>query len=514
MVTSELVAALRSDLLAANYSVDALNDLWGSAATEALSRGQRVPAERVCERAVRTPLVTLATLFMLGRSVSDTDLSRALPTLGVAGARELGVIAVNRSMATAALDLRPYTVTDPVGTAHWWILSDLGELHREGPLAADHVLGVGGASLTLTSLMMPTPVGSVLDLGTGCGIQALHASRHATRVVATDISERALRLAALNASLNEISGIEFRHGSMFEPVAGERFDQIVSNPPFVITPRSAGVPEYEYRDAGRVGDDVVASVVAQCGQYLTPGGCAQLLGNWEYRTNADGLDRVRDWVNASRVPVDAWVIEREFSDPNEYAALWIRDGGTTDSAELDRLMNLWLDDFETRDVTGVGFGYLLLRRPRTNEPTLRRFERIHQPLDSRSSGLGVALAAGLQVHDTLVSLSDDELARACVLCATDVTEERYYTPGSDDPTVIHLRQGGSFGRVHSVDTALAALVGACDGDLSIGALCSALAELLDVDEERLIADLLPRVRELLDEGLLVLPARSLTLVAS
>src|SRR5690606_34305992 len=132
--------------------------------------------------------------------------------------------------------------------------SDLDEAALGGALPADHVLGVGGASRTLAELIVPTPVDRALDLGTGCGIQALLIARHADEVVATDISERALAFAELNARLNAVTNIEFRHGSMFEPVAGEAFDLVVSNPPFVITPRVEGVPAYEYRDAGLVGD--------------------------------------------------------------------------------------------------------------------------------------------------------------------------------------------------------------------------------------------------------------------
>src|SRR5690606_16888635 len=104
------------------------------------------------------------------------------------------------------------------------------------------------------ALQFPDDVDSVLDLGTGCGIQAMHARRFARRVVATDISERALRYARLNAGLNGLDGIEFRLGSLYEPVAGERFDRIVTNPPFVITPRTPEVPAYEYRDGGLEGD--------------------------------------------------------------------------------------------------------------------------------------------------------------------------------------------------------------------------------------------------------------------
>lgn len=346
---------------------------------------------------------------------------------------------------------------------------------------------------------------SALDLGTGCGIQALHASRHAERVVATDISERALQLAAVNAELNEVDGIEFRLGSLFEPVVGELFDHIVSNPPFVITPRVEGVPAYEYRDGGMVGDALVAAFVAGCGDHLTPGGVAQLLGNWEYRGTGDALERVRGWVDDAAQPLDAWVIERDTEDAAQYAETWIRDGGTRPGTPaFDRLENAWLDDFEARDVREVGFGYVLLRRA-DGLPTLRRFERRHGALGANEAGLGAHLDACLAAHDAQAALDDDALAALRLTVAPDVTEERHLWPGADAPTAILLRQGGGFGRVVSADTGLAALVGACDGELSVGAIVAALAQLLEVDEAALRADLLPAVRALLTDGLLTLP---------
>ena len=231
-VTSALIARLRSDLAAANFSVSALTGLWGTDADAALHRNQRVPALRALadlrERLGHTePCATLACLFVLGLPVDRADLDAALPALGVAGAEELGLVAAGASVEPGAgnavrplLELRPYSFVDAHGAGSWWIASDLGELALGHPLGESHVLGVGGASLTLSGLLIPTPVERALDLGTGCGIQAMHASRHAGRVVATDISVRALEFAALNAELNEIGNIEFRLGSLFDPVAG------------------------------------------------------------------------------------------------------------------------------------------------------------------------------------------------------------------------------------------------------------------------------------------------------
>jgi methylase of polypeptide subunit release factors len=513
----ELIAALRSDLTAAGFTVSALSGLWGPDADAALHRNQRVPALRALARLRRTlgrttPTATLAELFVLGLPVSPVQLAEALPSLGIRGASELRLISSvderDESVRPTA-DLRPYSFIDQLGVGSWWIVSDLGELSLGHAVGEDHVLGVGGASLTLSGLMIQRPVDSVLDLGTGCGIQAMHAARHARRVVATDVSARALDIAALNAELNGFDTIEFRLGSLFEPVADESFDQIVSNPPFVITPRADGVPSYEYRDGGMVGDSLVQHVVRHAGEYLKPGGVAQFLGNWEYTREQAGLDRVRGWLDESTDDrIDAWVIERDVQHIDEYAETWIRDGGTTPaSPEFDRLYGAWLNDFEHRGVERVGFGYVTLRRPDAATPPtppapLRRLEQLHGPLGGSGSGLGAHLADCLDGHDWQASRSDAELASSTLVVASDVTVERHYWPGDDDPTAMILRQGGGFGRQLPIDTGLAALVGACDGELSIAAICGALAQLLSVDEESLTAELLPLVRALVDDSML------------
>ncbi|MCU1515033.1 MAG: SAM-dependent methyltransferase, partial [Microbacteriaceae bacterium] len=318
----------------------------------------------------------------------------------------------------------------------------------------------------------------------------------ATRVIATDISERALELARFNAELNGVTNIEFRLGSMFQPVAGERFDHIVSNPPFVITPRVEGVPEYEYRDGGMVGDAIVSTFIASVGEHLAAGGVAQLLGNWEYRAGQDGLDRVAGWLDGTGL--DAWVIEREQQDAALYAETWIRDGGTRQGARFDSLESAWLDDFAARGVTAVGFGYLTLRRA-AGAPTLRRIERLEGAV---ATGLGEHVQRTLQAHDRQASLDDDALGREHLTVASDVTVERHYWPGDEDPAVMTLRQGGGFQRSFPLDTGLAALVGACDGELSVRAIAAAIAQLLEVDEAELLAELLPGIRELMVTGYL------------
>lgn len=500
-VDAALVTLLRADLLAAQYTVDRLRQLWGDEADAALARGDRVPAVRALRDIAPSPAATLARLFVLGEPVADAELDAALPSLGATGARRLSLVGAD---GRALLDLRPYSSIDSSGAVNWFIASDLGELALGAALPPDHVLGVGGASLTLAALIPTEPVDSVLDLGTGCGIQSLHAARHARRVVATDLSARALDRARLTLALNGVDGVELRRGDLFAPVAGERFDRIVSNPPFVITPRRDGVPLYEYRDGGRVGDAIVEQVVRGAADHLTPGGTAHLLGNWEYRDElaGDGLARVRRWIDEAGL--DGWVVERERQSPAEYAATWIRDGGTrVGTPEYDRLAAEWLDDFAARGVTSIGFGYVLLRRPvDPGVPRLLRTEALSSPLGT-PVGIGDHLLACLRAHDRIAGLDDDALGALRLHVAPDVTEERHYWPGEENPTVIRLRQGGGFARTIEADAALAGLVGASDGELTVAEITNALAHLLEVDEGALREQLLPQVRELVATGLLL-----------
>src|SRR5437879_1195044 len=121
----------------------------------------------------------------------------------------------------------------------------------------DHVLGVNTAAVTLESLTVRRRVRSALDLGCGGGIQALFAARHSEHVIAVDKNPRALDFTRFNAQLNGLRNVEGRQGDLFEPVAGLRFDLIVCNPPYVISPES----RYTFRDSGRRGDALCEDVV-------------------------------------------------------------------------------------------------------------------------------------------------------------------------------------------------------------------------------------------------------------
>jgi methylase of polypeptide subunit release factors len=487
-----LVAALREDLRTARFTVEGVVELLGPMAAAALDREQALPAQRVTAGSP-SPCATLVRLFTLGDPVDAAEAARALPTLGVDGAVVLGLIAPEGDGVVALCDLRPYAGDD----LDWWVASDLDELATRRPVRQDHVLGIGGASTTLASWTPRPQVARALDLGTGCGVQALHLAQHADEVVVTDLSERALGFARFNAALDEADW-QVRSGSMLGPVAGERFGLVVSNPPFVITPRSGEVPLYEYRDGGAAGDAVVRDLVKGVGEHLEPGGIAHFLGNWEVPRGTTWVDRIGAWLEGTGL--DAWVVQREVQDPALYAETWARDGGHhSGTADFNTMYSAWLDDFETRDVESIGFGVVTLHRPRVAREPFVDLMDVPWPVESP---MGPAVLRGLESRCWLAEHDDDAVLDTAWSCAPDVHEERHTMPGAEHPSAIVLRQGGGLRRHLTLTTVTAAYASVCDGGLTARAAAAAISGLLDLDGDAVRAEVVAFTRDAAKDGLL------------
>lgn len=483
---------LRAALEQAGYTYDGVAGLLGATAHAALSRNETTPGLRATRDG--SPLATLTRLWLLQAPVDAGAAERALPGL-LGDLEELGIVRRFGDLVRALVDVRPYA-----DDAHdWWVLSDLtpgldGQNLRVGP---DHVLGISSASTSLAQLTVREPVRRALDLGTGCGVQALHLAAHAEEIVATDVNRRALWLARLNAELNGAAGIDVREGSLFDPFETAEdpgFDLVVTNPPFVISP--ATDERLVYRDSGLPGDEVVRRVVTEAPRHLRPGGWAQVLANWVIERDRPWDERLRGWVEGSGC--DAWVVQREVADPAQYVELWLKDAGLHGSAEYAERYDAWLSWFEEQGVEGIGFGWINLRRTDRSAPVLR-FEEwpydVEQPL-------GPEIAGWARRVDLERSLDDSALLASRLVTRVDVRQETFGAPGAEDPEQIVLRQQRGLRRARTVDTVEAGLVGACDGELAVGQVLAALATLLDRDPAELNEQYLPVVRDLLVEGFL------------
>ena len=549
----DLIGRLRADVIASAWTVENLQNLLSQGAMSALMRDSRLPA--LVELAGATdPAAVLTRFFILGLPERASALNEALPTLGAHGLESLGLAATideaeaastlvmpraggapkrepkdERDEASASkapslptmrdpdeealepeveadpwlralFDLRPHAATLPGGDHEWWVASDLAEVQTGKPLSDDHVLGIGGATLTLLEMTVRERVGSALDVGCGCGIQALYLATHAGRVVATDLSSRACALTQFNAALNE-AVIDVRAGSLFEPVEGETFDLIVTNPPFVITPDSvrgaAGL--LEYRDGGMDRDNLIRAVLRGAPACMNEGGTLQMLANWEIPADRNPDTqwswRVDSWCDG--LPVDAWVVQRDVLDPARYVDMWIRDSGgqLMDRADYERAFTSWLADFRRAGTGAIGMGFVALRRLDEAEAASGGKRAYDLSLDGHAP-------RGRDVAWALASLRAPELWDTALTRASDVREERHYVPGSPDPELLIMHQGGGLGRSVPVSSAVSAVVGASDGELTVGQIAAAVAMLTSAEVDDVRAEIEAPLRDLIRWGFL------------
>ncbi len=488
------LARLREVLESADYRPDRVAELLGDAAYSALGREETTPARRVTRGG--SALETLVRLWWLGLPVPGDEARRALP----GGLADL-LLATGLLRADAAdhvvgtVELRPH-----VGQRVWWLLADRRPFvdGTSSPPAADLVLGPSPAATSLAGLTSRRPVDRALDLGTGCGVQALDLATHCGAVMATDVSRRSVAMARANAELNQVD-LDVRRGDLFDPVGPvgtAQFDLVVSNPPFVVAPPGHG--DLVYRDSGLGADEMVRRVVTGATRRLAPGGVAQVLGNWLHRVDEPWQERVAAWLDDGPEGVDGWVVQREVADPARYVELWLRDSGAERRPDYVRRYDEWLDWFEREGVTGVGMGWIVARRSGHRVPS-RSFEdwphAVEQPV-------ATAVDSWLEDVELLRAMSDAEVLATAWRVRPDVREETVGAPGRADPEVIVLRQQRGMRRARRVDTVQAALVGACEGDLSAAAILGAVSQLLEqpIDPLERVGD----IRELVTEGYLTL----------
>lgn len=508
----EYAEAFSQALRSAEFTWDGVAERIGEPGLTGLARNSTVPAcDALGRRAAQGPplggdsvhrdswytaspaddaLATLLRLWVLGQDVSRTSVDAALPGILPALTAD-GLLATKGDAVRARVELKPYATDDG-----WdgWVFSDLtpgldGAAVHPRP---DHVLGVSPASTSLAQLTIPDTVGSVLDLGTGSGVQLLHLARYAGRLVGTDLNPRALDLARLTLALNDVTA-ELRLGDLYAPVADQFFDLIVTNPPFVISPPSR--ERLTYREGVLPGDDLVRRVVREGAARLAPGGTLQVLANWAV-TSGPWEERLADWV--ARTGCDAHIVERERLDVYAYIEIWLSDAGLDGTPEYQSRYREWLDYFASLDITAVGMGWLDLRRTDEADPVVRIESwphLVHQPV-------GPAISASF-VQARLARLDVPTLLGRRWVVPADVRQETLGHPTAADPEAIVLRSSTGFGRAARLDTATAAVVGACDGELTAGQLAAAVADLMDVPAPDLLAGLVPRLRDLVADGLLV-----------
>jgi methylase of polypeptide subunit release factors len=362
------------------------------------------------------------------------------------------------------------------------------------PDAPDHVVGVSAGARFLAQLLPPRPVRRALDLGTGCGFHALLLAGHAGRVVGTDINERALALAAFNALLNGLDNVDLRAGNLFEPVAGETFDLVVANPPYVVSPDSS----YVFRDSGVPGHEFCEALVRQLPAFLEEGALAYLLVSWVHRRDQDWSAPLRGWLEGSGC--DAVLLHYVSSDPLTYAAGWNRMGAPSPEV-LDETLDRWLAYYERLGIEEIGWGAMVLRRREGPNWVFA-----HSPSTEEMGHAGEHLLRLVAAQDYLASTVDAEamLGDAFALAGDHAVEQTAtFDGGALAIERVRLRLRSGLRLTVGLDPATAEVLSRLDGRRALGDVLAEVAGIHGGSPEAFAAAALPALRRLLELGFVV-----------
>lgn len=269
---------------------------------ERLDDALRAPMRTWHARRMREPAAVAARVWMLHDPVAPDEARAALGELGPL---------VEAGLVEEGLD-------GLVSRLHLALAGDLLCFGDVPGLDRDAVMPICGATLELVrAATPPAPVDVALDLGCGAGPVALLLARAARRVVATDLSPRALAFTRFNATVNGVANVEAREGDLYAPVEGERFDRIAAHPPFVARPPGAAASTFVH--GGDRGDELPMRVLAGAADHLSASGRAVVLGDWPLLDEGPLDARVRAAVGPR--PVDALVLQSPPKNLDEYCTL-------------------------------------------------------------------------------------------------------------------------------------------------------------------------------------------------
>ncbi|MGH9772993.1 MAG: methyltransferase, partial [Candidatus Acidiferrales bacterium] len=275
---------------------------------------------------------------------------------------------------------------------------------------SDLVLGVNTPTQILARCMLrPPSFADVLDLGTGCGALALYAASEARRVLGADINPRAVEFMLLNAALNGLPNVEAFVGDRFEAVNGHRFDLILCNPPFFLTPKS----KLDFTDNPFLLDSFVESLVRQAPRFIKEGGYYQMLCEWVEVKGQSWRDRVQSWFEDSGC--DVLILKAYEITPPDYvlkraAEATALHGESSRQSLLDHARY-----FEEHGVERILGGLIAMRRSTVwRDGTLRsrNWFVVDEMEEVPSAPIGDLLLERFSTEDVIASDSDSRLLAA------------------------------------------------------------------------------------------------------
>lgn len=316
------LAVLREALRAAGYDQEALNRTLGINYPDDVGILNRVPAI-LRLRADRSALATAVRLFFLEADEARADAARLLSRPGIGVLGRVGLLQQRNGRVRARLRIDP--VADQLLLADRRFLGtdraalSLGRASSPpSPTrnrSTDPVYPPSADSILLREAVVAVAGGTVLDLCTGSGVQAIAQAHIAGAVTAVDVNPRAVAVATLNANLNATSNVAVELGNLYGGVQRRRYDTIIANPPFVSSPHRRAP---SYHAGGATGDDLLRPIIRGFSKHLLPGGRAFAITHVGLRSGQELAQVGRRWFRA--FPGRAVVFELESGSAIDLAA--------------------------------------------------------------------------------------------------------------------------------------------------------------------------------------------------
>ena len=432
-------------------------------------------------------LNTLFRWFWIGTPVEDSTAREVIPEHTLDLLLKSGMVTAQDGHLTSPFRISPFN--------ELLILSD-NETVRTGAFRTDIVLWPNPTSLTCYQLSMQAPVGRTLDIGTGNGVVALTAAPHSGSVVATDLNARARQFTEFNAALNGFSNVEFREGSAYEPVRGERFDLILANPPFFVTPSVRRV----FSDNSMELDGFCRTLVRGAPEHLNEGGYCQLLAEWVEVKGQPWRERLGEWF--AGLGCDAWVMTSYARSSLDYALIRQQDDlkELTDPAAQAALTKTWETYFASNQVEAIFGGMIVLRRRTGHNWT--RMEELQSPV---VRPVGNSIRRIFDNRDYLESHSDEQLLEARPVLNPAARLAKQFVPSPEGwklaSVELQLREGLPYSLAFQPQ--VADFVAMCDGKRTLGEIADRLAAEMSVDPAMVRRESCGIVRRVADYGMVL-----------
>jgi hypothetical protein len=409
-------------------------------------------------------LAVLIRLFFFGmpatRDVADSALGEALTQVCIdAGMLEL-----------ADDEVVPKILVMPVGDL--FMASDLQRVALQDSL--NYVPTLCEAAFNLRNTTVTGQYESGLDLCSGFGLHAVALQSQCQQVTATDLNPRAAEFAAFNAALNGQPPIEALTGDMLEPIADRKFDLIVSNPPFIISPDQITT----YRFNPKPLDELFESLIRSAHQSLNDGGVFQTIGEWVEFAGQDWEERLKQWTADSGCCV--WVLAANRYLPATYADIALRQSIVDETKRLAEVAR-WESYFKSASVEAIYGGLIFMRRTEGN--CWFEVTKLSQPLNQP---IGEFIVEGFDVRDLLNAENWTTMIKARKLVVADgleQTEISQWNLGRWKSTSIELATTNGLAVAMNIDHFVRKLLEQFDGTRTVDQAVNAFLTTCSLPEE-------------------------------